>query len=102
MYTNNKLAKSIRLALMFGGASLAMSGVAAAQDQSESEETMAEEAQERIQVTGSRIKRTDMEGDLPVTVIDREDIDMSGDMSISDILRDTTFNSTGSFRPQSG
>lgn len=102
MYTNNKLAKSIRLALMFGGASLAMSGVAAAQDQSDTDDTVAEEAQERIQVTGSRIKRTDMEGDLPVTVIDREDIDMSGDMSISDIIRDTTFNSTGSFRPQSG
>lgn len=100
MYTNNKLAKSIRLALMFGGASLALSGAAAAQDASDEQE--AEEAQERIQVTGSRIKRTDMEGAVPVTVIDREAIDLSGDMSVSDIIRNTTFNSAGSFRPQSG
>lgn len=100
MYTNNKLAKSIRLALMFGGASLALSGAAAAQDASD--EQQAEEAQERIQVTGSRIKRTDMEGAVPVTVIDREAIDLSGDMSVSDIIRNTTFNSAGSFRPQSG
>ena len=100
MYTNNKLAKSIRLALMFGGASLALSGAAVAQEADE--EQQAEEAQERIQVTGSRIKRTDMEGAVPVTVIDREAIDLSGDMSVSDIIRNTTFNSAGSFRPQSG
>ncbi len=100
MYTNNKLAKSIRLALMFGGASLALSGAATAQDMSG--EAEAEKAQERIQVTGSRIKRTDMEGSVPVTVIGRDAIDMSGDMSVSDVIRNTTFNSTGSFRPQSG
>jgi len=100
MYTNNKLAKSIRLALMFGGASLALSGAAVAQEAQDGEE--AEKAQERIQVTGSRIKRTDMEGSVPVTVIDREAIDLSGDMSVSDIIRNTTFNSAGSFRPQSG
>ncbi|WP_417681398.1 TonB-dependent receptor [Pseudidiomarina aquimaris] len=102
MYTNNKLAKSIRLALMFGGASLAMSGAAMAQDQNQDQEQAEEEAQERIQVTGSRIKRTDMEGAVPVTVIDREAIDLSGDMSVSDLIRNTTFNSAGSFRPQSG
>ena len=101
MYTNNKLAKSIRLALMFGGTSLAMSGAAAAQDQS-NDETQAEEAQERIQVTGSRIKRTDMEQDLPITVIDREAINLSGETSVADVIRGTTFNAAGSFRPQSG
>ncbi|RUO78360.1 TonB-dependent receptor plug domain-containing protein [Pseudidiomarina taiwanensis] len=101
MHTNNKLAKSIRLALMFGGASLAMSGAAFAQDQADDEEA-AEEAQERITVTGSRIKRTDLEGAVPVTVIDREAIDLSGDISVADVIRNTTFNTTGSFRPQSG
>lgn len=102
MYTNNKLAKSIRLALMFSGASLALTGVASAQDTSAAEQDEADKAQERIQVTGSRIKRSDLEGDLPVTVIDRDTIDMSGDMSISDLLRDTSFNSAGSSRPESG
>lgn len=57
---------------------------------------------ERIEVTGSRIKRTDLEGSVPVTVIDREAIDLSGHMSVSDLIRGTTFNSAGSFRPQSG
>ena len=43
-----------------------------------------------------------MEGAVPVTVIDREAIDLSGDISVADIVRNTTFNTTGSFRPQSG
>jgi len=57
---------------------------------------------DRVQVTGSRISRTDIEGALPVTVIDREQIEFSGKTSVADLLRDTPFNSAGSFRPQSG
>ena len=101
MHTNSKLAKSIRLALMFGATATAMTGVANAQEQGE-EEAAEEERVERIKVTGSRIQRTDMEGDLPVTVINREDINLSGETSIADVIRNTTFNSSGSFRPQSG
>lgn len=100
MHTNTKLAKSIRLALMFGATATAMTGVAQAQQQDEEE--AAEERVERIQVTGSRIQRTDMEGALPVTVIDREAIELSGEISAADLIRNTTFNSAGSFRPQSG
>lgn len=100
MYTNNKLAKSIRLALMFGATATAMTGIASAQDQEQDEE--AAERVERIQVTGSRIQRTDMEGALPVTVIDRQSIELSGEISAADLIRNTTFNSAGSFRPQSG
>ena len=57
---------------------------------------------DRIEVTGSRIKRADIEGSLPITVIDRAEIDASGDISVADFLRNTTFNSFGSFRPRSG
>lgn len=57
---------------------------------------------DRVEVTGSRIKRTDIEGALPVTVIDREQIEFSGKTSVADLLRDLPFNSAGSFRPQSG
>lgn len=57
---------------------------------------------DRIQVTGSRISRADIEGAVPVTVIDRATIDASGKTSVSDLLRDTTFSSFGNFRPQSG
>ena len=55
-----------------------------------------------MQVTGSRIKRVDIEGSTPVTVISREDIDFSGDSTVAELLRSSTFNSFGSFRDQSG
>ena len=57
---------------------------------------------DRVQVTGSRIKRVELEGALPVTVIDRQQIELSGESSAADLLRSLTFNSFGSFRPQSG
>ncbi|MFT5669869.1 MAG: iron complex outermembrane receptor protein, partial [Glaciecola sp.] len=98
MFTNNKIAKSISLALAFGSMSvLSLSGAAVAQEEAEVEESV-----EKIQVTGSRIRRADMEGSLPVTVIDRAAIEFSGQTSVADLLRNTSFNSTGSFRPQSG
>lgn len=84
MYTNNKLAKSIRLALMFGGASIALTGTAAAQDQSGDD--AAEEAQERITVTGSRIKRTDYESASPVQITSSEEIKNSGFTRIEDLM----------------
>ena len=92
---NNPIAKAIRFALI-GGAAVAAVIPAYAADEATDED------EQRIEVTGSRIKRTDLEGALPVTVIDREDIDMSGDVSVADLLRSTTFNTFGSFRPQSG
>ena len=93
---NNQVSKAVRLAIAFGAASTAVfsaSSIAA-------EEGV--EKVERIAVTGSRIKRTDLEGSVPVTVIDRAAIDFSGQTSVSDLLRNTSFNSAGSFRPQSG
>jgi iron complex outermembrane receptor protein len=99
MFRNDKLANAVRLAMMFGAVSTAAlsTSVMAAEE----EEDQAKKV-ERIEVTGSRIKRTDMEGALPVSTIDRADIDMSGQISVSDLLRGTTFNSTGSQRPTSG
>src|SRR5690606_7793864 len=100
MYIINKLDKYVRVALCFAGASIAMTGTAVAQDQSAA--AQAEQAQERIQVTGSRLNRTDMEGALPVTVISREDLDASGDISVADFMRDTIFSSFGSYQSTSG
>lgn len=100
MHTNSKLAKSIRLALMFGATATAMTGVANAQEQSEDEE--AEERVERIQVTGSRLSRADVEGATPVTVIDRGDIEATGFQSVADVLRNNSFNIAGSLREDSG
>ncbi|MCU7996263.1 TonB-dependent receptor [Shewanella glacialipiscicola] len=95
MLKHNLLANSVRLALISGVAVAAFTApvALAAEDGAKVE---------RIEVTGSRIKRTDLEGAVPVTVIDREAIDLSGQTSVTDLLRNTTFNSAGSFRPQSG
>lgn len=41
---------------------------------------------ERIQVTGSRISRTDMEGASPVEVISRDDIEASGFNNLQQLL----------------
>jgi len=55
-----------------------------------------------VTVTGSRLKRVDSEGALPVTVISREQIDTSGATSVAEVIRSVTFAAAGNFRPQSG
>ena len=83
MFTNSTLAKSIRLALMFGAVSALASTAANAQ---ESEEANAESL-ERISVTGSRIKRTDLESASPVTIIGRSELEVSGLTDIGAFLQ---------------
>ncbi|AOE49051.1 TonB-dependent receptor [Kangiella sediminilitoris] len=99
MTNKTMIAKAVKVALYSGfAASLAVSAPATFA----ADEEGADEEAERIVVTGSRLKRTDVEGALPVTVIDREQIDLSGESNAADFLRSLTFNSAGSFRPQSG
>ena len=43
---------------------------------------------EKFEVTGSLIKRTDIEGPSPVRFITREDIELSGMDNLTDIIRD--------------
>ena len=98
MYNNSKVAKAIRLAMMFGaGAAAAISAptFAAAADEG------AEEV-EKIEVTGSRIKRSDLEGASPVTVITTEDMKIEGNLTVADALRNSNLNSFGSFSERSG
>ena len=64
--------------------------------------TMTAVAQDRVEITGSRIKRAAAEGSLPVTVVSREAIEASGAVTIAEFIRTTTFTSFGNFRPQSG
>jgi len=99
-FKRNLLSEAVRYGIAAGAVGLISLAAAPAFAQDDTEE----EAQslERIEVTGSRIKRADVEGALPVTVIDRQDLELSGDNSVADFLRNTTFNSFGSFRPQSG
>jgi iron complex outermembrane recepter protein len=50
---------------------------------------------ERMLITGTRLRRIDLEGPLPVTSIDRAEIEASGHTTLSDFLRDLSFNAFG-------
>jgi len=79
MFKNSHIAQSVRLAFMFAGtASLMVTAVQA----EESEEKI-----ERIHITGSSIKRTDIEGSLPITSISSSDIARSGVTSVPDLMQ---------------
>lgn len=97
-HNRNPLAKAVSYALGAGMvASLAMTAAPVAAQEDEEAADL-----ERFQVTGSRISRTDIEGPAPVTVISREDLDMSGRTNLADYLRELNFNSFGSFNERSG
>jgi iron complex outermembrane receptor protein len=86
---------AVRAVLAAGtGVGVGIGGAASAQDDVA--------VQQKITVTGSRIKRVDLEGPQPLTVIDRSQIDASGDLSVADVLRSTTYNTFGSFQQRSG
>jgi iron complex outermembrane receptor protein len=93
MFKRTKVSAGVLLAL--GGVVAATSLPAYAQ------QAPAAEAQ-RIEVTGSRIKRADAEGALPVTVISREQLEASGVVTAAEFVRTLSFASFGNFRPQSG
>ncbi|EKE68740.1 TonB-dependent receptor [Gallaecimonas xiamenensis 3-C-1] len=80
MYRNTKLANSVRWAMFAGAAAAAVTAVP-------SYAADGEEAVERIEVTGSRIKRTDIESASPVSVFTAEDISNSGYSTIEDFVQ---------------
>ncbi|MDO6569177.1 TonB-dependent receptor [Alteromonas sp. 1_MG-2023] len=59
-----------------------------------------DEGLERIQVTGSNIKRNDLEGAAPVQVIGREDIDRTGFTNLQQLLETLPAAGTGTFSTQ--
>lgn len=94
----NPIANAIKIALYSSLlASATFANVALAQDENGDKEEL-----DKVVVTGSRIKRSDVAEALPVTTITREQIELSGESNAADLIRNLTFNSTGSFRPQSG
>ena len=102
MNPTGTLRQAIRTALA-AGTSL---GLASASLLSQAQTTTDPEEEsaklDKVVVTGSRIKRLDIESASPITVITRDDIDASGDVSVADILRGTIYNSFGSFKERSG
>ena len=83
MFNNNKLAKSVRLAIAFGAAATAVS---APQAFAADEDQTAEEEVEKITVTGSRIRRTELEQNTPVFTFDAEQMSIRGFTNAADAL----------------
>lgn len=52
---------------------------------------------ERIEVTGSHIKRVDVEGVAPVDIVTKKDLEKKGYDNLGDVFRDLNANSFGSF-----
>ena len=83
--SRNPLYQAVQYALVPG----AMAGIALSSSPvfaQVSEEEAAE--MDRVQVTGSRISRIDIEGANPVTVLDRDDIKRTGMTDIGEIVQD--------------
>ncbi|WP_185964413.1 TonB-dependent receptor domain-containing protein [Aliikangiella marina] len=78
----NPIAKAVRTALF---ASAAASLVVAPNTYAAEEEEEASE--QRVTITGSRIKRTDIEGANPVTIITNEDIARTGVTNVGELLQ---------------
>ena len=56
----------------------------------------AQQTLQRVEITGTNIKRTDTETASPVQVLTREDIEKTGKQSIQEILRTITADGQGS------
>jgi iron complex outermembrane receptor protein len=99
----NRLFRAIRLGLAAG--LIGASALAWAQesepdaDQNETEEQQREEGAQldRVEVTGSRIRRLDVEGPNPVQIFDRDYIDSTGAQTVADFLFQAQFAGPGLF-----
>jgi outer membrane receptor protein involved in Fe transport len=83
MYKSNKLTQAVRLAMFAGAASTALvmpSAFAADEGQK------AEEGVERIQVTGSRIKRQELTSVTPIIEVDAAEFAISGNLNVEQKL----------------
>lgn len=90
MYNRTKIAAAVTLAVT------SMTAFAQTNEQASTESL------QKVEVTGSRIKRAAAEGALPITVVSRQQLEDSGAVTIAEFIRTSTFSTTGQFRPQSG
>lgn len=82
MFNNTKVAQAIRIAMMIGAtATVATPAYSAEQNQAEAEADV-----ERIQVTGSRIKRTELSTPAPVMTINAQELVRFGNPDLGSVL----------------
>ncbi|TDK30755.1 TonB-dependent receptor plug domain-containing protein [Luteimonas terrae] len=94
----HRLAAAVQLSMLLALPAAANAQTAASEPEARTLDT--------VQVTGSRIRKAEMETAVPVQVLSREDIDRSGFTSVADIVQNLTasgaalntkFNSSGNF-----
>lgn len=94
----NRLQRSRLSAALLAALIVPVAGMAFAQDSNEEQVDQATQQQARdldtVVVTGSRIKRAEIEGPAPVTVITRADMEREGHLTVFDALQTLTQNST--------
>ena len=95
MFERNKLSVAVKAAISASALGMASTALPVWAEEGAGEV-------EEVVVTGSRIKRAVDDEATPVTVIDAGDLQVSGYNSVADVLRNTTYNSFGSFRERSG
>jgi iron complex outermembrane receptor protein len=90
MFSQKKLSRALQFALGAGsGIAVLISGAALAQQQPQKIE--------KIEVTGTNIKRVDAETPAPIQIITREDIERSAQTTLADVLRNVPANTGNSF-----
>ena len=92
----NKLSSAVRLALSLGAVATAGTTTAIAQDAAGEKN----QSLDTIVVTGSNIRRVDIETSNPVVTIDRAAIQQSGKLTLGDLLQNLPAVTGGNTNPQ--
>lgn len=102
MFTSKKLTLAVQLGLAMSIGAAAPMALAQNADQSDQNDN-GQNAQkmETVTVTGSRIRKVDVETQQPVFSVDREDIQETGLTTVGDILSHMTIQGTPTFNKQS-
>jgi iron complex outermembrane recepter protein len=94
----NLLAQSLVMAIGLPFALTAFAQNAGADEDAKKKEAATDAKEiESVTVVGSRIKRSEMEGAAPVTIISRADIEREGFQTVGDALQTLSQNTTSSF-----
>ncbi len=99
MHKRTRLSAALLTAILLPATNAAMAQEAGQEQQEQATQSSSKEATNlgKVTVVGSRIKRTEIEGPAPVTVITRADIDREGFQTVGDMLQTLTQNTTASF-----
>ncbi len=101
---NKALTRAVRMALVLGAASLAPAGVAFAQSAAPAPATSSGQSNpqqmQTVTVTGSHIRRVDLETSNPVVTVDRAQIKASGDLTLGQLVQDLPAVTGGVVNPQ--